>query len=261
MQYHIREVVCHKQVSRAETSNYMPQMLCDGIICPCPWYLLLAQHSWYGPLARYLKCGLLMHREYRAHFPRHRLQRKSLVTDPGMPHGTCVMHVLWCMSGSLARDGGRNVHGIPGACTTRNYTYLVRDPWNIRTLVVRVTALVVTGDFEGCLMTFPFKPIRNWTPTPLALITFSDVFSVRFGLVGGEINTIIFKWFKWYIYPYPAGEWVFWDFQVRILHSAEEDVFLSEYVFVTYTCTTYWIELCNYTHWLKWWIIHNLAHN
>ena len=49
-------------------------------------------------------------------FPRHRLQRKPLVSDPGMHHGTCVTHVPWCMSGSLTRGGGENVPGIPGAC-------------------------------------------------------------------------------------------------------------------------------------------------
>ena len=49
-------------------------------------------------------------------FPRRRLQRKPLVSDPGMHHGTCVTHVLWCMSGSLASGGGESVPGIPGAC-------------------------------------------------------------------------------------------------------------------------------------------------
>ena len=49
-------------------------------------------------------------------FPRRRLQRKPLVSDPGMHHGTCVTHVPWCMSGSLTRGGGENVPGIPGAC-------------------------------------------------------------------------------------------------------------------------------------------------
>ena len=62
-------------------------------------------------------------------FPRHRLQRKPLVNDPGMHHGTCVTHVPWCMSGSLTHCGGENVPGIPGACATRNFTYLVRGPW------------------------------------------------------------------------------------------------------------------------------------
>ena len=55
------------------------------------------------------------------------LQRKPLVSDPGMHHGTCVMHVPWCISGSLTR-GGENVPGIPGACATQNFTYLIRGP-------------------------------------------------------------------------------------------------------------------------------------
>ena len=69
-----------------------------------------------------------MHRECRERFPCHRLQRKPLVSDPGMHHGTCVSHVPWCMSGSLTRGGGGNVPGILGACATRNFTYLARGP-------------------------------------------------------------------------------------------------------------------------------------
>ena len=49
-------------------------------------------------------------------FPRHRFQRKPLVSDSGMHHGTCVTHVPWCMSGSLTCGDGENVPGIPGAC-------------------------------------------------------------------------------------------------------------------------------------------------
>ena len=49
-------------------------------------------------------------------FPRRRFQRKLLVSDPGMHHGTCVTHVPWCMSGSLICGDGENVPGIPGAC-------------------------------------------------------------------------------------------------------------------------------------------------
>ena len=64
-----------------------------------------------------------------ARFPRHWLQRKPLVSDPGMHHGTCVTHVPWWMSGSLTRGGGENAPDIPGACTTRNFTYLARGPW------------------------------------------------------------------------------------------------------------------------------------
>ena len=51
-------------------------------------------------------CGLRMRRECRERFPRHRFQRKLLVSDPDMHHGTCVTHVPWCMSGSLNRGGG-----------------------------------------------------------------------------------------------------------------------------------------------------------
>ena len=61
-------------------------------------------------------------------FSRHRPQRKPLVNDPDMRHGTCMTHVSWCMSGSLNRDGGKNVAGIPGACATHKFTYLVRGP-------------------------------------------------------------------------------------------------------------------------------------
>ena len=49
-------------------------------------------------------------------FPRRRLQRKPLLSDPGMHHDTCVTHVPWCMSGSFNCGDGKNVPGIPGAC-------------------------------------------------------------------------------------------------------------------------------------------------
>ena len=73
-------------------------------------------------------CVLRMYRECRERFPCHRLQRKPLVSDPGMHHGMCVTHVLWCMSGSLNRGGGENVPDIPGASATHNFTYLARGP-------------------------------------------------------------------------------------------------------------------------------------
>ena len=46
-----------------------------------------------------------------------------------MHYGTCVTQVPWCMSGSLTRGGGGYIPSIPGACTTRNFTYLARSPW------------------------------------------------------------------------------------------------------------------------------------
>ena len=76
-------------------------------------------------------CGLRMRQECRERFPRQRVQRKPRVSDPDMHHGTCLTHVPWCMSGSLTRGGGVNVPGIPGACATRNFAYLVRGPYHI----------------------------------------------------------------------------------------------------------------------------------
>ena len=45
--------------------------------------------------------------------PRHRFQRKPLVSDPGMHHGTCVTHVPWCMSGSSTCGDGRTFPAFP----------------------------------------------------------------------------------------------------------------------------------------------------
>ena len=67
-----------------------------------------------------------MHRECRGRFPRHRLQKKPLASDPGMHHGTCFTHVPWCMPRSLTRGGGENVPGIPNVCATDNFAYLAR---------------------------------------------------------------------------------------------------------------------------------------
>ena len=62
-------------------------------------------------------------------FPRRRFQRKPLVSDPGMHHGTCVTHVPWCMSGSLTCGDGENVPGIPGACAPANLRIWQEAHW------------------------------------------------------------------------------------------------------------------------------------
>ena len=59
-------------------------------------------------------CGLRMPRECRERFPRHRLQGKPLVSDPGMYYVTaCVTRVPLCMSGSLTRGGGKTFPSFP----------------------------------------------------------------------------------------------------------------------------------------------------
>ena len=89
-------------------------------------------HSVMGLLPDTEYCVLRMRRECREHFLRHRLLMKPLVSNPGMHHGTYVTHVHWCTSGLLTRGGGENVSGIPGACATRKFPYLVRGPLPVR---------------------------------------------------------------------------------------------------------------------------------
>ena len=55
------------------------------------------------------------------------------VSDTDMHHDTCTRPVPWCMPGSLnsgyfLNRWRGNVPGIPGACATRNFIYLVRGP-------------------------------------------------------------------------------------------------------------------------------------
>ena len=88
------------------------------------------KNALHGPFIGYVKLWVAhMRREKQERFPHHRLQRKHLLSDPGMHHDTYVTHVPWCMSGSLTRCGGENVPGIPVACATRKFTYLARGPW------------------------------------------------------------------------------------------------------------------------------------
>ena len=74
-------------------------------------------------------CAFCMRRKSLERFPRNRRQRKLLVNDHSIHHDSCVTHVSWCMSGSLTHGARENVPGIPGACATRNVTYLARSPW------------------------------------------------------------------------------------------------------------------------------------
>ena len=73
-----------------------------------------------------------MGQEYRERFPRHRLQRNLLVSNPGMHHGTCVTPVSWCMSRSATRCGGENVPGITSASATRKFMYFAKGLWCMR---------------------------------------------------------------------------------------------------------------------------------
>ena len=74
-------------------------------LCPTSSTLIRMSH---GSLTRYVKLRVGRAPGMPGTFSRHRLQRKPLVSDPGMHHGTCVTHVSCCMSGSLTLGGMRN---------------------------------------------------------------------------------------------------------------------------------------------------------
>ena len=79
-------------------------------------------------LSRYANCGLRMRRECWERCPRHR----------GFAIPTCIIARAWRTCRDAYRDrwpavsfevgGGKNAPGIPGACATRNFTYLVKGP-------------------------------------------------------------------------------------------------------------------------------------
>ena len=93
-----------------------------------------------------LNCGLRIRQECRECFLRQQLQRKPLISHPGMHHGTCVTHVPWCISGSLTC--GESVPDIRNACATRNFTYLERGPLDIFCVLPDTFAIV---SYKGCL--------------------------------------------------------------------------------------------------------------
>ena len=78
--------------------------------CTLEYGRLLNSH---GPLTRYVKLQV-------AHVPGMpgTFSPPPRVSDPDMYHGTF----------SFEAGDGKNVPDIPGACTTRNFTYLVRGP-------------------------------------------------------------------------------------------------------------------------------------
>ena len=68
------------------------------------------------------------------------------VSNPDIHHDVCMTHVSWCMPGSLTNGClwsqchgvGENVPGIPSACTTRNFTHLVRGSCVENDNIIRV---------------------------------------------------------------------------------------------------------------------------
>ena len=98
----------------------------DGLDC---WRAVSQQEIYVCLLPDTQYYGLRMRWECRERFPLHR--------ELAIP--TCITARAWCTCRDACQDhklavssevgGWENVPGIPGACATRNCTYLARGPW------------------------------------------------------------------------------------------------------------------------------------
>ena len=113
-----------------------------------------------GPFVRYVKLRV-------AHAPGipGTFFPPSRVSNPDMHHGTCVTHMLWCMSGSLTGGslwirwrGKRYRHSL----RMRNpQFYLVRGPWSQYAVMVCHFGRSLCFRGEG----FTYPPIAVWRNT------------------------------------------------------------------------------------------------
>ena len=104
-----------------------------------------------------------------------------LVSDPDMHHGTCEMHVPWCVPGSLTSGSlwsrwQEKVPGIPGACATRTFAYLVRGPWWGSSFISDVTRSGATIYHERTLNQWGYVDQRS----PYVNLDYSSGTVVRF---------------------------------------------------------------------------------
>ena len=111
------------------SSNISESKHVDTLPLQIYWQQIPQKSSEYmGLLPDTSNCGLNMCRECRERFPRHRLQRNRGLAIPACSTARAWPHVPWYMPGSLTHGGRENVPGIPGACATRNVTYLAKAP-------------------------------------------------------------------------------------------------------------------------------------
>ena len=101
MAWHGVDATILTEVVRGDPCKCVGQSVAgDWYTCTAAWVRRLRVWlSHMGLLPDTQNCVLRMRRECRERFPRHRLQRKSLISDPDMHHGTCVTHVPWCNVG------------------------------------------------------------------------------------------------------------------------------------------------------------------
>ena len=102
--YRTKLPICIGRIQRTQcyyigkgTDPIKKEMDLDHFICFLAVGKALAYH---GPLTRYENLRVAHASGMPGRFPHHRFQRKSLVRDRSMHHGTCVTHMPWCMLGS-----------------------------------------------------------------------------------------------------------------------------------------------------------------
>ena len=91
------------------------------------------------------------------------LQRKPLVSNPVMHHGTYITHLPRCMSGSLSHGGGKNFPGIPSTCTTRSFTNLARGPSPLTRTILK--KLLWGFSFSGVHFVQFHEQVKVWNQT------------------------------------------------------------------------------------------------
>ena len=119
--------------------------------------LQLPPHWWFYGVGRWASCQIRAGNAGTFSPP-------PRFSDPDMHHGTCVRHVSWCMPGLLTSGflwswWRENVPGIPGACATRNFAYLVRGPWII-CLDISVYSWVLASSTENQIC----GALSSWVP-------------------------------------------------------------------------------------------------
>ena len=112
----------------------------------------------FEPFSIFMKDSWFIIEFFRERFPRLRLQRNPLVSDPGMHHDKSVMHV-----GIAIPGGGERVPGIPGACTTRNFATL-RKFRMVYLYTLIMTCRVYISLLNGAFVLFKFRRFlsRTW---------------------------------------------------------------------------------------------------
>ena len=81
----------------------------------------------HGPLVRHVKLQVVHAPGMQGMF-----SPSPRVSDSAMHHGTCVMHVPWCMPGAVFYENGGGEKHSRHSRRMRNphFTYLVRGPWD-----------------------------------------------------------------------------------------------------------------------------------